>query len=326
MTASVSDESFRTLFEPHRRPITLHCYRMLGSLQDAEELVQETLLRAWQRKDEATSTSTRAWLYKIATNACLDHLRKARRRRALPHLVAPAANPALRIGPPTDERLWVEPAPDELCDIADELGQRPDERTSRRESVGLAFLTTLQLLSSKQRAALLLVDVLGLTPDETAALLETSTVSVNSLLQRARNNIAAHRDGFAPTQVSDSEAAVVQRFIAAWESGDVAAFGAVLADDALFSMPPQPEWYAGRAAISGFFAQIWAVQPGERRLLLIAANGAPAVAVYRRRPTPGAEFEPSGITVLTIRNEHVSQIIRFGAPGLFPLFGLPARL
>ncbi len=326
MTASASDSAFRALFEPHRRPITLHCYRMLGSLQDAEELVQETWLRAWQRKDEATSTSTRAWLYKIATNACLDHLRKARRRRALPHQVAPAANPALRIGAATDERLWLEPAPDTLLDVADDAERQPDARAAQRQSIGLAFLTTLQLLSPKQRAALLLVDVLGMKPDETAALLEVSVFSVNSLLQRARKSVAERRDVGADGEVSSSEAAVVRRFIAAWESGDAEAFSAVLVDDARFNMPPQPEWFLGREAISQFFAAIWAAQPGERRLLPIAANGAPAVAVYRRAPTPGAHFEPAGITVLAIRGEHVSELTRFGSLKLFPLFGLPARL
>ena len=327
MTARASDESFRTLFEPHRRSITLHCYRMLGSLQDAEEIVQESLLRAWQRRDEARSTSAmRAWLYKIATNACLDHLLKARRRRALPHLVAPSQSTAIRLGPPADERLWVEPAPDTLLDVEDDAGQRPDERVSLRESIGLAFITALQFLSPKQRAALLLVDVLGWKPQETAALLETSVFSVNSLLQRARKSVEARREDTAPPEVSSSDAALLRRFITTWESGDLDAFTALLADDALLSMPPQPEWFAGREAIRQFFASVWSAEPGQRRLLPLEANGGPAVAVYRRPMTPNAVYEAVAITLLAIREGRVSQMTRFAFPRLFPLFGLPSHL
>jgi RNA polymerase sigma-70 factor (ECF subfamily) len=326
MSAGTSDESFGTLFEPHRRSITLHCYRMLGSLQDAEEIVQETLLRAWQRRDEVRASSAlRAWLYRIATNACLDHLRKARRRRALPHLVA-APSSEIRFGPPADQSLWVEPAPDTLLDLEDDLGQRPEERVSLLESVGLAFITALQFLSPKQRAALLLVDVLGWNPHETAALLETSVSSVNSLLQRARKSVAARSQDSAPPRVSGSDAALLQRVIATWESGDLDAFTALLADDALLSMPPQPEWYAGREAIRRFFAAVWSADPGRRRLLPLTANGMPAVAVYRRPMTPNAAYEASGITLLTIREGRVSQMTRFAFPRLFPLFGLPTHL
>lgn len=328
MTGDANHEAFRTLLEPHRRAITLHCYRMLGSLQDAEEIVQESLLRAWQRRDEVRSPSAlRGWLYKIATNACLDHLLKARRRRALPHLVAPAQSAALRLGPPSDERLWVEPAPDALFDVEDDAGQRPDERVSLRESIGLAFVTALQLLSPKQRAALLLVDVLGWKPEETAALLEVSVFSVNSLLQRARKSVEARREEeIAPPEVSTSDAALLRRFITAWESGDIDAFTTLLAEDARFSMPPQPEWFAGRDAIHHFFAAVWSADPAQRRLLPVAANGGPAVAVYRRPTTPNSVFEAAAITLLTIRGGRVSQLTRFALPRLFPLFGLPSQL
>jgi len=327
MTAHAGDEPFRTLFEPHRRSITLHCYRMVGSLQDAEEVGQEALLRAWQRRDEVRSTAaTRAWLYKIATNACLDHLLKARRRRALPHLIAPSPSTVIRLGPPTDERLWIEPAPDTLLDVEDDAGERPDERVSMRESVGLAFITALQFLSPKQRAALLLVDVLGWTPQETAALLETSVASVNSLLQRARKSVDAREKESAQPEVSSSDTALLQRFISTWESCDLDAFTALLADDARLLMPPQREWFAGREAVSRFFAAVWSAQPGQRRLLPIGANGEPAVAAYRRPPTPNAVYEPSGIMLVTIRGGRVSQMTRFAFPRLFRLFGLPSHL
>jgi RNA polymerase sigma-70 factor (ECF subfamily) len=326
MSARANDESFRSHFEPHRRAITLHCYRMLGSLQDAEEIVQESLLRAWQRRDEVRMTGAlRAWLYQIATNACLDELRKSRRRRSLPHLVAaPATQP--RLGAAADEWHWVEPAPDTLFDMEDDAGRRPDARVSRLESVGLAFITALQLLSPKQRAALLLVDVLGWQPQETAALLETSVASVNSLLQRARKSVAARSEDSAPQQVTAEDAALLQRFIDAWESGDLDAFTALLAHDALLSMPPQPEWFSGREAIRQFFAAIWGKDPGQRRLLPLAANGELGVAIYRRSPAPDARYEASGITLVTIRAGRIAQLTRFGAPALFRLFGLATQL
>jgi RNA polymerase sigma-70 factor, ECF subfamily len=327
MSAGSSDSAFRTLFEPHRRPITLHCYRMLGSLQDAEEVVQEALLRAWQRRDEIRAhDALRAWLYQIATNACLDQLLKVRRRRrALPHLVA-APSTSVRIGPPLAEQLWVEPAPDALLDVPDEGSAWPEARVSQRESIGLAFITALQLLSPKQRAALLLVDVIGYEPRETAALLETSVASVNSLLQRARHSIEARRDQAMAPPVSESDVARLGDFIGAWERGDLEAFTALLAEDALFSMPPQPEWYQGREAIGQFFAAIWTRLPGQRRLLPLAANGGLGVAVYNRATTPNAVFEAGGITLVTFRDEQVASIVRFGLPGLFPRFGLPLQL
>lgn len=326
MTAGAKDEAFRTLIEPHRRAISLHCYRMLGSLQDAEELVQETLLRAWQRRDEVRDQGAlRAWLYQIATNACLDLLKTRRRRRALPHWLG-APTTSMRIGPPQEESLWVEPAPDQLLHVAGDPLQQPDERAARRESIGLAFITALQLLSPKQRAALLLVDVLGWNPPETATLLDTSVASVNSLLQRARKSVEARRQEDPAPPVSVADSALLGRFINAWEQGDLEAFTALLADDARFAMPPQPEWYAGRAAIGQFFGTIWAVLPGRRRLLPLAANGGPAVAVYNRSPQPNAVFQAAGITLVTFRRGRISLLVRFGVPKLFPLFGLPLQL
>jgi RNA polymerase sigma-70 factor, ECF subfamily len=326
MVARPSEESFRTLFEPHRRPITLHCYRMLGSLQDAEEVVQEALLRGWQRQAEVRSTSaTRGWLYQIATNACLDVLR-TRRRRALPHLLAPAASAATPLGPPADEGRWVEPAPDTLLDLEGDAGQRPDERVSLRESIGLAFITALQLLTPKQRAALLLVDVLGWKPEQAAELLETSASSVNSLLQRARKSVEAREDGGAPPEASSSDAALLRRYITTWESGDLDAFTALLADDVLLSMPPQPEWFAGREAVGRFLASLLAVNPRQYRLFPVKANAGPAVAVYGRPMTSTGAYEAAGIILLAIRGGRVSRMTRFTFPRLFPLFGLPTRL
>jgi RNA polymerase sigma-70 factor (ECF subfamily) len=299
---------------------------MLGSLQEAEEVVQETLLRAWQRRDDVRSTTaTRAWLYRIATNACLDLL-KTRRRRAMPHLVAPPTDAVPHFGAAADERLWVEPAPDTLLDVTDDAAQRPEARVSLRESIALAFITALQLLSPKQRAALILVDVLGWSPQETASLLETTVISVNSLLQRARKTVESRRGNDTPTQASSPEnAAVLRRYIAMWESGDLDAFAALLAEDARLSMPPQPEWFAGREAVRRFLAAML-VAPREFRFLPLGANGGPALAVYSRPKASNAAYQAAGITSFSIRGGRVVEMTRFTSTKLFPLFGLAAQL
>jgi RNA polymerase sigma-70 factor (ECF subfamily) len=320
-----ADDLFRTQLEPHRGAITLHCYRMLGSLQDAEEIAQESLLRAWQRfEDRKSDSSTRAWLYKIATNACLDVLKTRRRRRALPHLLAPAAAPGTTLGPPGQEALWVEPAPDAMLDVADAAEPGPDRRVSVRESMGLAFITALQFLSSKQRAVLLLVDVLGWRPDETAKLLETSTASINSLLQRARKNVESHTEEEERASGPNDDD-LLRRYIATWESGNVDAFATLLAEDARLSMPPQPEWFEGREAIRRFLAHIMATQPHRYRLVPVAANGQTAVGVYTA-PLAGGDFCGEAINVIAMRGGYVTRMTRFAKPLLFPVFGLPERL
>jgi len=324
MFAKARDEDFRTQVEPHRRAITLHCYRMLGSLQEAEEVAQESLLRAWQRLDERRSSgSTRAWLYKIATNGCLDLL-KTRRRRALPHLLAPPTTPGAAFGPPLHEEVWIEPAPDFLFDAADDVEPGPERRVAMRESVGLAFITALQFLSPKQRAGLLLVDVLGWSPEETASLLETSVASVNSLLQRARKKVESRSEESRPASGANDEE-LLHRYITTWESGDLHAFTTLLAEDARLSMPPQPEWYAGREAIHRFLAHIMATQPHRYRLVPVAANGQAAVAVYTA-PLAVGDFRGEAINLVSMRCGQVTQMTRFAAPRLFPSFGLPERL
>ncbi len=318
-----ADEEFRIELEPHRRAITLHCYQMLGSLEEAEEIAQESLLRAWQRLDERRSTgATRAWLYKIATNACLDLL-KTRRRRALPHLLGPPATPGAAFGATLPEEVWVQPAPDTLLNPADPDEPGPERRVALRESIGLAFITALQLLSPKQRAVLLLVDVLGWKPEETVDLLETTVASTNSLLQRARKNVESHAGGDAAASTADD--ALLQRYITTWESGDLDAFVALLAEDARLSMPPRPEWYLGRDNIRRFLAQVMATEPHRYRLVPVAANGQSAVAVYTA-PLSGGDFRGEAINVLAMRGGQVTRMTRFAAARLFPLFGLAAQL
>ena len=325
MPPAPKDDAFRTRLEPHRRAITAHSYRMLGSLEDAEEIAQESLLRGWQRLDELRDGgATKAWLYRIATNACLDRLKQRRRRRTQPHLVVSAADPERPIGPPDGEHSWLEPAPDALFELPDAVQNRPDARASMRESVSLAFVTALQRLPAKQRAALLLVDVVGWKPRETAELLETTETSVNSLLQRARKNVETSVSEPAPAS-DDDDAEALRRYIAVWESGNLDAFTKMLAQDAVVSMPPQLAWFAGDAAIRTFFERALAT-PRQYRFISLRANGSPAVAVYAR-PVEGTEaFRAVGITVLCMRAGLITQVTRFGMTHLFPRFGLPENL
>lgn len=317
---SSSEQDFERELEPHRREITLHCYRMLGSLQDAEDVAQETLAKGWQRREELRSSdAARAWLYKIATNGCLDRLKARKRRRLLPFMVTPAADPGEPFRTPIEENVWIEPAPDSLLDESRLL---PDARAAIRESVGLAFIAALQLLSAKQRAAVLLVDVLGWKPQEVAGLLKTTVASVNSLLQRARRVLEEHGSDEVQTVAADDEE-LLRRYITTWQGGDLDAFAALLAEDAVLSMPPHPEWYAGRAAIRKFFGRLLAIAPRRYRLVPIGANGSPAVALY----TFAADgvLEATAIAVLTFREGRVARITRFDLPRLFPSFGLRER-
>jgi len=310
--------------EPHRRAITAHCYRMLGSLHDAEDVTQDILIRAWQRLAEVKSvTSTRAWLYKIATNMCLDVL-KSRRRRTLPQMLAPAADPAAPLGAPLDEPLWIEPAPDTLFDLTDDDARGPEAQASLRESISLAFITALQCLPAKQRAVLLLMDVLEWRPPEAAELLGTSVASINSLLQRARTGIDKHTAKPAAPSLAEEEA-LLQRYIDSWESGDLDAFTALLAQDATLSMPPLPLWFAGRDAIGRFLATVLPAWPNQYRLLPLRANGTAAVAVYRQSIVRGPH-EAAALTLIQMSDGRIAQLIRFGLPRLFGSFGLPQQL
>jgi RNA polymerase sigma-70 factor (ECF subfamily) len=318
------DQAFLTHLEPHRRAITLHSYRMLGSLHDAEEIAQESLLRGWERLDELKSTAAaKTWLYRIATNACLDLL-KSRRRRALPHDLAPPASPGQPAGQPAHDGSWIEPAPDGLFEAAADPQQHPDVRASTHEDISLAFITALQLLPPKQRAALLLVDVLGWRPSESAELLQTSETSVNSLLQRARKNLEQHR-AEPPPPLSPENAATLRRFVTAFESRDLETFTALLAEDAILSMPPQPEWYRGRSAIAQWFAGFLAAAPARFRLLPTRANGLPAVGVYAASTVDGP-YEAVAVTLFSVDQGRVSRITKFGMPQLFPSFGLARQL
>lgn len=321
-------EAFRELTEPYRREIQAHCYRILGSVQDAEDTVQETFFAAWRGLEGFQErSSVRAWLYRIATNRCLNALRDAGRR---PQPRRPTRPPE-DVPEPTrrSASIWFEPYPDTLLEDLPDHAPGPEARYETREALGLAFVAGLQRLPPRQRAVLVLRDVLGFRTSEVADLLESSGVSVNSALQRARTALdgvrpAGGRDR-APLPRSPREREVVRRFVDAMEDSDVDGLVALLTDDAWLTMPPEPLEYQGHAAIARFYeTRAWW---GGRtlRLVLTRANGQPAFGCYCRDPhRPVAQA--FGMGVLTLEGGRISAITHFGDNGLLPLLGLPLTL
>ncbi len=315
---------FSGLTEPYRHELQLHCYRILGSLQDAEDIVQETLLRAWRRLETYEGrASLRAWLYKIATNACFDALAK-RPRRVLPVAQSPAADPYRPPAPPITEPIWLEPYPDDL--IA-EPEESPEARYSLRESVTLAFLAALQSLPPRQRAVLILCDVLDWRASEAAELLDVTISAVNSALHRARVtlNKQYHTPEYnvpATTSIDDTMRPLLERYVQVWEAADVDGLVALLREDARLSMPPIPTWYQGREAIGAAVrAGILAGDARGRWLMRPAkANRQPTVAVYQLAAS--GKYQAFGISVLTLDQDRVADITTFIDPALFPRFGL----
>jgi RNA polymerase sigma-70 factor (TIGR02960 family) len=321
-------EAFRELTDPYRGELQLHCYRILGSVQDAEDMLQETLLAAWRGLDRFEErASMRAWLYKIATNRCLNALRDTGRRpegAGLPRPALAAPAPTRRAEP-----LWLQPYPDALLDDLPDAAPGPEARYETREALGLAFMTGLQRLPPRQRAVLVLRDVLGYPAAQAAHMLETSEVSVNSALQRARATLAAQlppagRDR-VPTPRSPRERALIGRFVDAFEAADVARLVALLTDDALLTMPPEPLEYQGHAAIEEFYLSRtwWGAQTA--RLVPTRANGQPAFGYYLHDPQAPIS-RAHGLVVLTLRGGKICAITRFGDNSLFPHFGLPRTL
>jgi len=321
--------AFNRLVEPYRNELISHCYRMVGSLHDAEDLVQETLLRAWRKLETFEGrASFRAWLYKIATNASLDFLRK-RSRRFLPPAYREASAPDEPMLPPDSRPIWLEPFPDELLESSD-IG--PEARYEEKESITLAFLTALQLLPPRQRSALLFCDVLNWRVGEVAALLETTVSAINSMLYRARSSLSHEysSENYRKAKINrNSEATrkLLNRYVNAWETADVDTLVALLKEDATFPMPPLPLWYQGRKAIRSFIlaAILAGDASGRWRLLAVQSNGQPAFAWYLRDETEG-KYHAYAIQILTIEDGLFSDITTFGNPELFPIFGLNAEL
>jgi RNA polymerase sigma-70 factor (TIGR02960 family) len=319
-------EAFRQLTEPHRRELHMHCYRLLGSFQDAEDALQDTLLAAWRALDRFEGrASIRTWLYRIATNQCLNAIRSASRRPAkewdVPEIEPPEPS---RLG----EVVWLEPYPDALLDGAIAAPVGPEARYEQKESISLAFVTALQILPARQRAVLILREVLGYPAAEVADMLDSSVDSVNSALKRARATL--HRrippsgmDDSPPAPASPAEEALVAKFARAYESGDVDALVGLLTDDARVSMPPMPLEYLGRDAVSGFYAALMSANR-EYHLVPTRANGQPAFGTYLRSTRDGIR-RGTGLVVLTLAGDQISAVTRFDN-SVLPWFGLPRSL
>ncbi len=329
------ETAYRRLVEPFEGQLHAHCYRMLGSVHDAEDALQEALLRAWRglRRFEGRS-SLRSWLYAIATNACLTLLSR-RQKRVLPVDYGPASDPHEGPGRPLVESVWVEPYPDERIEDG---RAAPEARYEQRESVELAFVAALQHLAPRQRAVLILREVLGFSAAEAAEALETTVPSVNSALQRARaavdDKLPAESQQTTLRMLADDEVReLAERYTDAWERGDVDGIVSMLAEDAVIAMPPMATWFEGRDGVATFlsdfaFAQRWSgerFEAGERRVRLVPAraSGQLAFATYR---WDGGAFRPQAIQVLTLRGSEIADITGFVQPGAFAAFGLPDEL
>jgi RNA polymerase sigma-70 factor (ECF subfamily) len=310
------DDAFARLVTPLRGPLHAHCYRMLGSVHDADDALQDALVRAWLALSGFQGRgSLRAWLFTVATRTCLD-LIAARGRRALPIDLGPSTDAAAVGDRPRDDIAWLEPYPDVVYE--------------RRETVELAFVAALQHLPGNQRAALLLFEVLGFAAAEIAAMMDTTVGSVNSAIARARRTVA---EKVPPLQQqptlrrigNDRIREIVTAYASALEHGDAPALVALLTEDVTWSMPPLPAWYSGLAAVTDFAVRIPMSTCGGWRHLPAVANAQPAIVCYRRADGDDT-YRAWSLNVLTLRDDHIAGITSFLAPTLFPRFGLPASL
>jgi RNA polymerase sigma-70 factor (TIGR02960 family) len=320
------EQAFREVTDPHRRELQVHCYRILGSVQDAEDLVQETLLAAWRGLAEFEGrASLRSWLYRIATNRCLNALRDDARRPDVIDAAGFAKPEPTRWGEP----IWLQPYPDALLDGLPDRAEGPEARYEKREAVSLAFVSGLQRMAPHQRAVLVLRDVLGYRAAEVADMLDSTPAAVNSALQRARAALDAAPEravgGTLPEPGVERE--LLTRFADAFEGGDIDALVALLTEDAWIRMPPEPHEYQGRAAIAAFLRtrSIW--HTGGRAIHLVAtrANGQPAFAYYLGDPQAGVA-RAAGVFVLALDGGAISTITRLGDNGVLPYFGLPRTI
>jgi RNA polymerase sigma-70 factor, ECF subfamily len=316
-TARAGDEAaFARLFEPYRRQLHAHCYRMLGSLHDAEDALQEVSLRAWRGLERFEGRSSlKSWLYTIATNTCLNHIER-RPKRVLPVDYTAAADPHGGPGEPVVEAIWVEPYPDELIGVEDELAG-PEARYEQRESVELAFVAALQLLPANQRAVLILREVLGFSAQEVADSLDTSVASVNSALQRARKTVEERTPEQSQQETlrelgDERVRELVERYVSAWERQDVDAVVEMLAEDVTFTMPPLASWFQGRESVRTFL-EGWPLSGAWRwRPIATRANGQPAVAYYAWDEAEHA-YLPFALKVISFRGELISDANSFVA-------------
>jgi RNA polymerase sigma-70 factor (ECF subfamily) len=322
-------DAFTEVVTAHRQALTAHCYRMLGSFHDAEDAVQETLFNAWRALPRFEGRSSlKSWLYRIATNACLKTIER-RPRRVLPIDYGPAADPHDPLEPPLTESVWIEPYPERGVELEDRFAS-PEARYEQRESVELAFVAALQRIPARQRAVLILRDVLGFSAREVAETLQMTPGAVDAALARAHKTVderlpqrsqqaTLHGLGDEPRRE------IVESFVDAWERADVDAVVAMLAHDATIAMPPQPTWYRGREAAAAFLRAI-ALAPGARwRLRPVMANGQLAFGEYRWEQTT-ERFVATAVIVLALSGDLIADITAFRSPELFAQFGLPDQL
>jgi RNA polymerase sigma-70 factor, ECF subfamily len=315
---------FDAAIAPYRRELVVHCYRMLGAVHEAEDLVQETLLRAWKARDrfDEERASMRTWLYRIATNVCLSAL-EGRQRRPLPSgLGAPSTDPQAPLVPDF-EVPWLQPLPDSYLGGA-ELD--PQARVVQRDSVRLALIAAMQLLPPRQRAVLLLRDVLGFSAAEVAGQLDASTAAVNSALQRARVALAESAPRQDEYREPDDRAvqAAVDRYIAAFEAADVATLVSLLTEDAVLEMPPVALWYRGRVDYGRFIARVLAMRGTGWRMMPTAANGQTALVAYS--PDGPGTWRLHTLQVLTVTRRGIARNVVFADPRVFEVFGLAREL
>lgn len=319
---SGDQEAFAQLVEPHRKQLLVHCYRILGSFEDAEDMLQETLVRVWKRLDSFEGRSSlRAWLYKIATNVSLDAL-DSRRVRGLPKELYGRGNPTQPLPAPVQAN-WVEPLPDEWIDGQPDI--YPEARYEVRESITLAFVAALQKLPGRQRAVILLCDVMGWSSNEAAEILDTTTAAVNSALQRARETLKQSAHKSTPAHLNENLSSLLARYVAAWETADSAALIAVLREDVALTMPPLPVWFGGhadvKAFLDGFLFQ--SADPFKVKLEAVRFNGSPAFAIYQMDES--GVYRAAALQILTIEDGLISEIndyLTFDGQ-LFSNLGLP---
>jgi RNA polymerase sigma-70 factor, ECF subfamily len=325
LAAQAGDQTaFETLVERYRRELIVHCYRMLGSLHDAEDLVQETLLRAWEKRATLTSPgSYRSWLYRIATNLCLNRLRSIP-RRSLPPDTHPVSDPSSPLPERVRDPIWLEPFPDDL--LADQYSD-PEDRALQHERITLAFLMALQHLTPTQRAILLLREVLEWKAPEVAEWLNLSVPAVNSALQRARRALHQHNVGsearVAPPRPQLQD--LLDRYVALWEQADIPSFVALLREDAWLAMPPLPVWFQGRAAIATWLSTRIFTPDRQRRLLPTRANGSPAFGLYLRE-ADAEVYQLFGLVVLGVEGEQIGSLVGFLDLSSLSAFALPPTL
>ena len=316
-------EAFAQLIDPYRKQLLVHCYRILGSFEDAEDMLQETLVRVWKRLDSFEGRSSlRTWLYKVATNACLDAL-DSRRVRGLSKELYPRGDPTQALPPPSKEVIWIEPFPDEYIDGQPNI--YPEARYEVRESITLAFVAALQKLPGRQRAALLLCDVLGWSASDAGEILDTTTAAINSALQRARETMKQGERKTAPTRLNEQLSALLARYVSAWEAADATALVAVLREDVALTMPPVPVWFGGRVDVQTFLegGLFKMFDPFRVRLVPVRFNGSPAFAVYQMDAQ--GTYRAAALHILTVETGSISEINDFLTfdGQLFSKFGLP---